>query len=101
MAVIVGSVEPFPGIEPDKAQALKPLEEAAEVYGAWQAWRDSTAELPESVLVSKWSRDDLLKEIADTIQACCNLAQALGCDDLRPYLADVEMKNRNRGRYED
>ena len=97
---MIGEVKPFPNAKPDKAQALKPLEEAAEVYGAWQAWRDSTAELPESRLVSKWSRDDLLNEIADCIVACCNLAHALGCDDLTPYLESVEMKNRERGRYE-
>lgn len=29
MMVKIGDVRPFPGIEPDKAQALKPLEEAA------------------------------------------------------------------------
>lgn len=41
-----------------------------------------------------------ITECADTIQACCNLAHALGCDDLTPYLAEVEKRNRKRGRYE-
>ena len=38
-------------------------------------------------------------EIADTVTACANLAAAYGIDDLRPYLAEVEIKNRERGRY--
>lgn len=101
MAVIVGEVEPFPGLKPDKAQALKPLEEASEVFGAWQLFTEVRAGRDRY----RWSNDpeplkNLLDEIADTIQACCNLAHALGCDDLRPYLADIEDKNRKRGRYE-
>lgn len=39
--------------------------------------------------------------IADTIQACCNLASALGVEDLTPHLAACEEKNRRRGRYGD
>lgn len=42
-----------------------------------------------------------ITECADTIQACVNLAHALGCDDLTPYLAEAEKRNRKRGRYED
>lgn len=34
--VNVGTVRVFDHVAPDKAQALKPLEEAAEVFGAWQ-----------------------------------------------------------------
>lgn len=34
-AVRVGAVATFEGVKPDKAQALKLLEEAAEVFGAW------------------------------------------------------------------
>ena len=44
--------------------------------------------------------NDLMDEIADTIQACCNLAAALGVTDLTPYLARCEERNRRRGRYE-
>lgn len=35
--VIMGSVATFDGVAPDKAQALKVLEEASEAYNAWQA----------------------------------------------------------------
>lgn len=92
----LGGVRAFPGAVPDKAQALKPLEEAAEVFGAWQLMRDTV----ESGLNAKYEKADLIDEIADTIQACCNLAAALGVYDLTPYLARCEERNRERGRYE-
>ena len=38
--VIVGSVATFDAVRPDKAQALKVLEEASGVYNAWQAWNE-------------------------------------------------------------
>ena len=102
MAVFVGIVEPFPDVVPDKAQALKPLEEAAEAFGAWQLFREVRAGRDRY----RWSTDpeplkNLLDEIADTIQACCNLAHALGCEDLTPYMEACEERNRKRGRYED
>ena len=37
MKKYVLKVEPFTKSDEPKAQALKPLEEAAEVFGAWQA----------------------------------------------------------------
>lgn len=95
--VKLGAVRAFTGAVPDKAQALKPLEEAAEVFGAWQLMRDTV----ESGLNAKYEKADLIDEIADTIQACCNLAAALGVDDLAPYLARCEERNRERGRYGD
>ena len=85
----LGAVRAFPGAVPDKAQALKVLEEAAEVFGAWQRYG-----------ADDW-KDVLVDEIADTVQACCNLASALGVDDLTPYLARCEERNRERGRYGD
>lgn len=93
----LGAVRAFPGSVPDKAQALKPLEEAAEVFGAWQLMRDTV----ESGLNAKYEKADLIDEIADTIQACCNLAAALGVYDLTTYLARCKERNRERGRYGD
>ena len=95
--VKLGAVRAFPGAVPDKAQALKPLEEAAEVFGAWQLMRDTV----ESGLNAKYEKADLIDEIADTVQACCNLASALGVTDLTPHLAACEERNRERGRYGD
>lgn len=92
----LGGVRAFSGVQPTKEQALKPLEEAAEVFGAWQEWEHGTDE--------QWSSESLKRflmgEIADTIKACCNLAAALGVTDLTPYLAACEERNRKRGRYD-
>lgn len=94
--VKLGHVRAFPNVQPTKEQALKPLEEAAEVFGAWQVVHDEA----EAGFDTKYERGDLLDEIADTITACCNLAAALGVTDLTPYLAACEERNRERGRYE-
>ena len=90
------NVRTFPSAEPTKEQALKVLEEAAEVFGAWQLMRDTT----DAGLNPKYEMADLMDEIADTIQACCNLAASLGVTDLTPYLARCEERNRRRGRYD-
>ena len=92
----LGSVRTFPNAKPDKPQALKALEEAAEVFGAWQLMRDTA----EAGLNPKHEMAYLMDEIADTIQASCNLAAALGVTDLTPYLARCEERNRRRGRYD-
>lgn len=90
----LGNVRPFPDVEQNKEQALKVLEEAAEVFGAWQVYdSDDRTHIGYNAHV-------LLDEIADTITACCNLASALGVTDLAPYLARCEERNRKRGRYE-
>lgn len=39
-AVRIGDVATFRDARPDKARALKPLEEAAEVFAAWQEYED-------------------------------------------------------------
>lgn len=62
--VEIGSVAVFRDLEASKAQALKPLEEAAEVFGAWQAWRENgpTLDNTEAGLV-----DRIVDECCDTI----------------------------------
>lgn len=91
--VKLASVRAFPNAKPDKAQALKVLEEAAEVVEAFKQ-RD-----PRDVTHIGYATANVLDEIADTIQASCNLAASLGVTDLTPYLARCEEKNRKRGRY--
>lgn len=93
----LGSVRAFPSVKPDKAQALKVLEEAAEVFGAWQVLWDAVEGTSEKRVHA--ARESLFAEIADVITACCNLAASLGVHDLTPYLAQCEEKNRRRGRY--
>lgn len=91
----LGNVKPFPNAAPTKAQALKVLEEAAEVVEAWKDYRDCV-----SLGFKRGLLEMTIDEIADTIQASCNLAAALGVTDLTPYLARCEERNRRRGRYE-
>lgn len=90
------NVRTFPSVEPTKEQALKVLEEAAEIFGAWQG-------LPDGgwAAFALHGQMELMDEIADCIQACCNLAAALGVTDLTPYLARCEERNRRRRRYDE
>ena len=70
----MGSVATFDGVTPDKAQALKVLEEASEVYNAWKVWdecRDAEAKAE--------CRQPLMEECADVVQATANLVKACGC----------------------
>ena len=95
--VHVGCVDVFPGVEASKEQALKVLEEAAEVFGAWQAV-DAAREHGESVILRDF-RHDMLDEIADVIQAACNLAAAMGATDFAPRMEACRVRNEERGRY--
>lgn len=93
--VEIGSFAVFRDLEASKAQALKPLEEAAEVFGAWQAWRENgpTLDNTEAGLV-----DRIVDECCDAIQACVNLAAAYGVRDLTKAMRDCEDRNRERRR---
>ena len=87
--VIIPPVRTFQGVAPDKAQALKPLEEAAEVFSAWENFRDDASDVKRSAVVD---------ECADVIQATLNLVAALGVEDFGPYMKSCEKRNRERGR---
>lgn len=90
MGVIVGTVPVFASTEADKAQAMKVVEEASEVFGAWQTWADGG-----------WCAGDrraLIGECADTIQAVGNLLDALGVADFTPYVDMCRARNEARGR---
>ena len=98
--VNIGSVRPFPGVEPTKQQALKVLEEAAEVFGAWQAWDEWRGEDDQAGrTLAKSAFLSTLCEIGDCITACANLAAALGVDDLARAVKEAELRNEERGRY--
>lgn len=98
----LGGVRAFPGVQPTKEQALKVLEEAAEVVEAFKR-ADPGDVLPVARQFPDCNKRilPLFAEIADTITACCNLAAALGVTDLTPYLTRCEERNRKRGRYGD
>lgn len=93
MSINIGEVETFPDVEPDKAQALKVVEEAAEVFSAWQAWKAASNDI-------EWCDNSfrLLAECADVIQATCNLLAALGYSDFEPHMDACAERNRERGR---
>lgn len=85
----IGEVALFDAPRADKEQAVKVLEEAAEVLGAWQSY-DRTR--------SDTSRGLLLDECADVVQAVANLVGALGVGDFSWYMLACERRNRERGR---
>ena len=92
------TVHPFEMGEPKEA-AVKVLEEAAEVHGAWQMVQGAEiVEDRESVIYRMW-RLRLADEIADVIQAACNLAARYDLD-LGAAMERCEQRNRDRGRYE-
>lgn len=85
----------FNDVSDSKGQALKPLEEAAEIFGAWQefgsmrnvpAWRDM--------------RDDLIDECMDTVQAIANMLAAVGATqgEVDAAIRRMDERNENRGR---
>lgn len=100
--VEIGTVETFPNVKADKAQALKVLEEAAEVLGALQDYEDAREDETDVLgYPHDWTysfRDDLLDECADVIQATCNLISALGVTDFTPFIDRCERRNIERGR---
>lgn len=93
--VKIGDVETFREIDADKAQALKVLEEAAEVFGAWQVLEEP--DYSDDGDVSAFV-DDILNECADVIMATCNMISALDVDDFTPYMEACRKRNEERGR---
>lgn len=89
-SVNIGKVATFPAVKADKAQALKVLEEAAEVFGAWQVYDDSD--------IYGLLTDVVLDECADVIQAVSNLVAALNVVNFAPYMDDCRERNEERGR---
>ncbi len=91
MSVIIGEVATFPGVKPDKEQAVKVLEEASEVYESWDEWRkNDDHELIEFIE----------SESADLIQALSNLLDSLGISDMRLAMELCKQRNIERGRFE-
>ena len=97
MKTYVIKVEPFTKFIEPKAQALKPLEEAAEVFGAWQS-----SGIDDAGSITPEMREDIVYECFDTIQACVNLLESIGTTDaeLHDSARKVYEKNVERGRYD-
>ena len=91
-SVSIGEVATFPGAKADKAQVLKVLEEAAEVFGAWQEADDYG--------FTDFLVEPVLDECADVIQATCNLIAALGTTSFVSWMDDCRERNEERGRFD-
>lgn len=75
--VTIGEVHPFPNAKCNMEQALKILEESAEVFCSWQDYDKSVNSLLVSTpyhqsLINR-NKERLLGECADLIMACTNL----------------------------
>ena len=98
--MIIGEVRTFPNVKADKEQVLKILEEAAEVYSAWESWEEFENPSLKWSYVACSKYRDLLSECADVIQATCNLMSALGVEDATYQMEQCEKRNAKRGRYD-
>lgn len=91
------SMRVFNDMSDSKVQALKPLEEAAEVFGAWQArynMRFASRDAQGAF------RDDLIDECIDTVQAIANLLAAVGVTqgEVDAAIRRMDARNGDRGR---
>lgn len=93
-------VDPFV-MGTEKEAALKPLEEAAEVFGAWQnldGYKRNKYVMGEAMAAL---RSSVVYECADVIQATCNLLSRLDVAqaELDEAMRAVHESNARRGRY--
>ena len=99
MQVMIGNVETFPDVKLSKAQALKPLEEAAEVFGAFQYLSDLLhTKNGNGPYETVDDGQELIDECCDTIQATANLLAAIGIKDAVKPMFQCLQRNRARGR---
>ena len=86
--IILPPIKTFTIEDNEKCQALKVLEEASEVV---EAVKNPDKDLSE-----------LVEEVMDTIQACCNLLELYCVTDSEIEISyrDVVDKNTKRGRYD-
>ena len=94
--MLIGDVKPFKYVCcGDKQQFTKPLEEAAELFAAWQHWMQERA----APGYSTKARDEMLDEAADVIQAVVNCVASVGVEDMSELMRRCESRNARRGRY--
>ena len=92
----IGEVATFAWTRNDKAQALKPLEEAAEVFGKWQTMKQECRDDCRECDCWCINHSLLVDECADVIQSVVNLLDSMGVIDMA--LAMDECKERNEER---
>lgn len=88
----------FREVKDDKAQALKPLEEAAEAFGAWQL-HDGVRH-SQIMTARRAYRQNLIDECMDVVQAVVSLLDAEGFtqEDVDAAIERCNERNRERGR---
>lgn len=93
------SLRAFREVRDDKAQALKPLEEAAEAFGAWQQCDDMCCS--QIMTARRAFREDLIDECLDTVQATVNLLAAVGAtqSEVDAAIGRMDARNYLRGRF--
>lgn len=112
--VHVGTIKSFPRINIyDKVWACKPLEEVAEVYSAWEDYRNLDGDVRETTRIAFLG--NLNKEVADAMQTLANMAAAVQFEmgrvannhlatktevNFKPEMQACEYRNRMRGRYD-
>lgn len=91
------NVRVFDDVSDSKGQALKPLEEAAEVFGAWQGF-DGMRFAPRDARGA--FRDDIIDECVDTVQAVANLLAAVDATqgEVDAAIERMDERNEKRGR---
>ena len=83
-----------------KESAVKVLEEAAEAFASYQTLDREYARANDEKPYMPVLRTDLEDEVADVIQAACNLASRYDLD-VAAAMVRCEERNRARGRYHD
>lgn len=100
----IGNVREFPNVTPDKEQALKVVEEAAEVFSAWENWNSKACGdlgyYESHSYGACIEYRNLLDECADVIQATCNLLASLDIKKFEYVMDECYARNEARGRYE-
>lgn len=81
-----------------KESAVKVLEEAAEAFASYQTLEREYARANDEKPYMPALRNELADEVADVIQAACNLASRYGLD-VAAAMVRCEERNRARGRY--
>lgn len=94
----IGYVATFANAKNDKEQALKPLEEAAEVFGKWQTMRAECKDDCRQCNCWCINHSLLVDECADVIQAMSNLLDAIGMTEMKLAMDECRTRNENRGR---
>lgn len=88
----------FREVRDDRAQALKPLEVAAEAFGAW---RDCDDMRYSPIMTARREyRQDLIDKCLDTVQATVNLLAAVGATqgEVDAAIRRMDERNGSRGR---